>query len=668
MGLFDNFPYTNFHELNLDWILKILKEIQTTIEQFVAINSLKYADPIQWDITTQYEKNTIVIEPNSGTAFISVQAVPSGVDISNTDYWTPVFDLSYFIFRSGQNFANTYEASTTTTATMATPEGGWIVWDGLLYEAMNNISIGDAYVVGGNIEQRTVEYFFNILKGLIAAEAITRHDEDLRIELDLTDLITSRVGIEAQTRADEDTRIQLELTDLITSKVGIEAQTRADEDTRIELDLSDLISSEVSARIAADANLTNRINDLNNKVAQASKYKANYTNVKTIGAKGDGSLHPLSEFYGSLDEAQQDYPFATTLNMSIDTAAIQKAVNTGLCFIPSGNYQINMPIILPQPKAVSIIGEFRRAVYLTAVVNNFHIFNFERTTGASIFDISNVTFRTATGISGVTAIYFHGLIDGGTRYEDNWITCDNCHFYDLTRAFDLYCCSNIYVSHCYAVRVSQFAHLERAASFAHFSHILTLLGAITIYADDTNADGVSNGLYCYDVLGIYNSFATFRILGWQAVYIQNCSADFQDDVNGGYFIDLCQDVTINGCWCAGRDVAQSYGMRIWDSYNVHISDCTIEHFRTGMRIDAPAYCGVTVQNNTWITNTNVDVQVVGGSGTVITGNTFKSAGNNAPVKGYDTTSYNIVTNNIMLGTSYDMTMGTGSITTGNVFI
>ena len=26
MGLFDQFPYTNFHELNLDWILKALKE------------------------------------------------------------------------------------------------------------------------------------------------------------------------------------------------------------------------------------------------------------------------------------------------------------------------------------------------------------------------------------------------------------------------------------------------------------------------------------------------------------------------------------------------------------------------------------------------------------------------------------------------------------------
>lgn len=34
MGLFEQFPYTNFHELNLDWILKQLKEFQERLDQF----------------------------------------------------------------------------------------------------------------------------------------------------------------------------------------------------------------------------------------------------------------------------------------------------------------------------------------------------------------------------------------------------------------------------------------------------------------------------------------------------------------------------------------------------------------------------------------------------------------------------------------------------------
>ena len=56
MGIFRQFPYTNFHELNLDWMLRMLQEIDTTMSQFVAINALKYADPIQWNITSQYSK------------------------------------------------------------------------------------------------------------------------------------------------------------------------------------------------------------------------------------------------------------------------------------------------------------------------------------------------------------------------------------------------------------------------------------------------------------------------------------------------------------------------------------------------------------------------------------------------------------------------------------
>lgn len=36
MAFFDTFPYTNFHELNLDWILSKVKEIQTDIDEINA--------------------------------------------------------------------------------------------------------------------------------------------------------------------------------------------------------------------------------------------------------------------------------------------------------------------------------------------------------------------------------------------------------------------------------------------------------------------------------------------------------------------------------------------------------------------------------------------------------------------------------------------------------
>lgn len=32
MGLFEHFPYTNFHELNLNWILQKIKEFKSEID------------------------------------------------------------------------------------------------------------------------------------------------------------------------------------------------------------------------------------------------------------------------------------------------------------------------------------------------------------------------------------------------------------------------------------------------------------------------------------------------------------------------------------------------------------------------------------------------------------------------------------------------------------
>ena len=157
MGLFERFPYTNFHELNATWIIEQIVELKTTIEQFVSINALKYADPIQWNITTQYEKNTIVIDPLTGTAYISVQPVPSGVAITNTDYWTVVFDLGSFVVRAAKNFTDKFEEETTLTATFPSNVNDWLIWGDVLYRVLSPIIAGDQYVVGSNIEHFTAE-------------------------------------------------------------------------------------------------------------------------------------------------------------------------------------------------------------------------------------------------------------------------------------------------------------------------------------------------------------------------------------------------------------------------------------------------------------------------------------------------------------------------------
>ena len=318
------YPYKNLTDLNLDFILKAIGEMENQVKNFVAINAIKYADPIQWDITRSYEKNTVVIDGHSGVAYISVAPVPYGVALTRPEYWTVVFDLSMFITKGAANFANSYESQPTTTATMDTNEGEWVVWDSTLFEALTDIHAGDAYVVDGNIKKMTVEDFYNIL---IAA-----------------------LQTEAQTRADEDTRIELSLTDLITSKINVEAQTRLDEDTRIELELSDLIASEVTARIDADAAINQQIDDIISDIgslyiyttfadAIASDKATKGTVIEITGVSGkfyvDDTL-PTNEYYFTLDSGLYAiyYPFdfvdfkAWNVDRSVDCAAmLQDAIN-----------------------------------------------------------------------------------------------------------------------------------------------------------------------------------------------------------------------------------------------------------------------------------------------------------------------------------------------------
>ena len=168
-NILDQYPYLNVNDLNLDYILNAIKKFQNEVTNFVSINAIKYANPIQWNITSQYEKNTIVIDPQSGTAYISVAAVPSGVALTREEYWTVVFDLEQFVTKANSNFTIRVEEQTTLTATFPTNKDSWVVWGGVLYKAKTDIIAGDQYVIDSNIEAITIE-------------EIIGHNEDLPTE------------------------------------------------------------------------------------------------------------------------------------------------------------------------------------------------------------------------------------------------------------------------------------------------------------------------------------------------------------------------------------------------------------------------------------------------------------------------------------------------------
>lgn len=83
--------------------------------------------------------------------------------------------------------------------------------------------------------------------------------------------------------------------------------------------------------------------------------------VSDFGAIGDGTLHKLSEKFNTIEEAKLLYPFVTSLNQSIDYAAVQQGINTATTlgrrlFIPAGKYYSSTPITITVENLYNKIG------------------------------------------------------------------------------------------------------------------------------------------------------------------------------------------------------------------------------------------------------------------------------------------------------------------------
>lgn len=179
-------PYTNFHDLNLDWIIDTLNDFNARLTDFVSLATIKYANPIQWDITSQYEANTVVVD-SAGNAYLSVQPVPSGVSLDRTEYWTKIgnFDELWANVKKAIT-PNDEGHSTTATAARAVDDLVWV--NGALVRITRAMSAGDAYVPGSNCVTSSTNEILHYLLTALNAEQQAREDADTQLQNNVTQL------------------------------------------------------------------------------------------------------------------------------------------------------------------------------------------------------------------------------------------------------------------------------------------------------------------------------------------------------------------------------------------------------------------------------------------------------------------------------------------------
>ena len=278
-------------------------QLREIVDNFVALNTIKYADPIQWNITSQYEANTVVVDPNTGTAYISSRPVPAGVSLTNTDYWSVIFNLD--LISSNKNITLRDDGSNP-LATFSSVAGDWLIWNGTLYKVSQAINVNEAYVIGYNIDRYTVELF---IKDYVA--------ELLNIIGDLQDLNTT------------DKSNLVAAINEILSMIG---------------DLQNLTTTDKSNLVAAINEIVGNLTTLTTTVNNISTKLNNLDiiNVKDYGAIGDG-----------VEDDTQAIKDAIT--------AAQDSLTCKLVFFPSGIYRITSTIKIEyvgdkKLSSVSIIG------------------------------------------------------------------------------------------------------------------------------------------------------------------------------------------------------------------------------------------------------------------------------------------------------------------------
>lgn len=195
-----NAPYTNFHDLNLDWIIEVLYEFNTRLTNFVSLATIKYANPIQWNITSQYETNTVVID-SKGNAYLSVQPVPSGVSLDRTEFWTKIgnFDELWADVKRAIT-PNDEGHSPTATAARAVNDLVWV--NGSLVRVTKAMTAGAAYVPGSNCvsssTNEVLHYLVTAFNEGLNAEQTARENADKQLQTTIEAEQTARENADKQ--------------------------------------------------------------------------------------------------------------------------------------------------------------------------------------------------------------------------------------------------------------------------------------------------------------------------------------------------------------------------------------------------------------------------------------------------------------------------------------
>jgi hypothetical protein len=168
---------------------EMVSKVIEVMQQYIETSSISYADPIQWDITKQYPRNTVVVTVN-GDGYLSTQPVPIGIDIDNEDYWTKIGNFSE-LWGSVKLAITPVDEKLKTTAS-ANRNINDLVWlNNDLYVITKAMDAGTRYIEGTNCKKTNIGEQLNDLNTKVESNKSSVDDSIKKINTNIENINTN---------------------------------------------------------------------------------------------------------------------------------------------------------------------------------------------------------------------------------------------------------------------------------------------------------------------------------------------------------------------------------------------------------------------------------------------------------------------------------------------
>lgn len=326
---------------------EMVSKVIEVMQQYIETSSISYADPIQWDITKQYPRNTVVVTVN-GDGYLSTQPVPIGIDIDNEDYWTKIGNFSE-LWGSVKLAITPVDEKLKTTAS-ANRNINDLVWlNNDLYVILKPMDAGTQYIEGTNCKKTNIGEQLNDLNTKVDNNKSSVDNSIEQINTNIENINTN-----LNKKIDKDTVGNLDQT------VGGNMNQTVDGNVTVTANKVEIFSKGGKA-FTAHSGVTSVGNttvptyiygNLTLASARETNIDDNYAYV-SMGTINDPDTKFLISRTGKIPSFVEPSPVSIEKYQTLKkdgtddiTATINTHTNNEPLFIPAGTYKVSAPLQL----------------------------------------------------------------------------------------------------------------------------------------------------------------------------------------------------------------------------------------------------------------------------------------------------------------------------------